>query len=321
MQLRSRPRSARGGFTLIELLVVIAIIAVLIGLLLPAVQKVRAAAARAQCQNNLKQMGLALNSYHDARGALPPALVYDSIDLNRSIGTTWTIEILPYLEQVGLFANYVPTAPTWDAANDGLRNNFVKVYCCPADPNSDKKFNPISGPGAAKQHAPSSYRCVSGANTVSGSNTASWAVIQPGSGATWLRDNQPRNKGAIHPVLPAERLNVETFATISDGLSNTIVIGEYATTTTVTRRPAWGHAYAPQIAGTAYNDSTTLIGNYDRCKVAYEDKCKYAFGSQHPQGTINFVNCDGSVRVITTSINLVYYTGLATIAGGEAEAE
>jgi prepilin-type processing-associated H-X9-DG protein len=318
---------------LIELLVVIAIIAILIGLLVPAVQKVREAAARIQCCNNLKQIGLALHAYHDVYKAFPAGSVYKTVGGKINYYDTWTISILPYIEQGNLYKLWDPTVPNAipDAASPRmatLRQSHVPIYECPSDPNDFSPAIPASGPGgtlsAIPLYMPGSYRGVAGADW----GGQDWGKDQNGANENWddatqvpwLMQKQPQSRGILHPAVTG-LTTAERIASIRDGTSNTLMVGEYATTTTVSRRTFWAYAYTSyNLSDVTYAQSRTLLADFDLCNntpPGGTNQCKRAFGSLHT-GVINFVMCDGSVRSIPTSIDMnVVMPALATIAGGE----
>jgi prepilin-type N-terminal cleavage/methylation domain-containing protein len=190
-----QPRpSRRAGFTLIELLVVIAIIAILIGLLLPAVQKVREAAARARCLNNLKQIGLALHSYHDTYQHLPPPRGNHVATPLFTEFRGWMCEILPYIEQDNL-ARKMYTNP-WYVGFFATFNTPVQTYLCPSDPRN--LLNVPNGNGAL-----TSYLGVTGSdNDVNAQfNGPTNGIFNVSSGGIRLTD-------------------------ITDGTSNTLMVGE-----------------------------------------------------------------------------------------------
>src|SRR5262245_474051 len=219
--MRREQRRVRPGFTLIELLVVIAIIAILIGLLLPAVQKVREAAARISCTNNLKQIGLAMHGYHDANGILPPTR-YDP-------RATWLVYILPYVEQENVYKLW-NLSQRYDQQTPAARQAEVKLFFCPSRRGpgqlsvSGDERDGVTGaphlPGALSDYAV----CAGSPVTVSGAQTQSdywWAPTpdypnQPANGAFQIENDFNSGKGT-------RRFG---FRDITDGLSNTLFAGD-----------------------------------------------------------------------------------------------
>jgi prepilin-type N-terminal cleavage/methylation domain-containing protein/prepilin-type processing-associated H-X9-DG protein len=197
-------RGIRAAFTLIELLVVIGIIAILIGLLLPAVQKVRAAAARMSCANNLKQMGLACHNYHDANQALPPGYLattsYSDGATDTSPGWGWGAFLLPYLEQDNLFRQINLAQPVQTSAASQV---MVKAFLCPADSPPQSPFVITDPTGSALgMAAPSSYAATCGPDASD--------VADPVGLGVFYRNSRVR------------------LTDVSDGTSQTVMIGDRA---------------------------------------------------------------------------------------------
>jgi prepilin-type N-terminal cleavage/methylation domain-containing protein len=317
-------RGAR-GFTLVELLVVIAIIGILIALLLPAVQAAREAARRSQCTNNLRQMGIALQNYHDVHNVFPPAKIGSgSMDYvypanqawrNAVLNTTGFVLLLPQLEQQALYQrydfNYPSSINNWrgkgkllaSGASDSTRNQSIyttplPVYTCPSDSNP-AYVRPGNAVNDQNQAYEENYPAESNYLFSSGQITDYSNPYEYYKGYTHL--GAFGNDGAAK------------IADIKDGASNTIAIGESKQALRVVDTkgggktasvygPFWAcgahtccHGYTP------YNNPAFNV-NYDYNGDHSYQQYAWGFGSYHPAGAL-FVLCDGSTRFISENVD------------------
>jgi prepilin-type N-terminal cleavage/methylation domain-containing protein len=291
----------RPGFTLIELLVVIAIIGILIALLLPAVQKVREAAGRASCGNNLKQIGIAIHHYHDVYQALPPSR------LDKAGGVAWTVLLLPYLEQDNFYKQWDLTRWYYDQGDtvdegDQIRQTQVKTYYCPTrrqpPQNSITGDKPTYGWGGSKSHYPGAlgdYACCVGDNMSLDYNG------DGGNGAIVVAKQPSKYTKNSNPKILAPWQSQTRFANITDGLNNTFFVGEKHV-----QFGQWGNDSGS--LGTTAGDSSIyngdnpwvisrVAGPNNPLAASPLDKFNDQFGSYHP-GICQFAMGDGSVRIL-----------------------
>jgi prepilin-type N-terminal cleavage/methylation domain-containing protein/prepilin-type processing-associated H-X9-DG protein len=309
--------SKKAGFTLVELLVVIAIIGILVGLLLPAVQAAREAARRMQCQNNLKQFGLALQGFHDAYLNFPPGMTDDDTD---NLG--WGTYILPFIEQQPLYDRInnvvvnasarmlvsggphpnIDTAP-WDtlqvdhASQQPNARTVVKSYLCPSNPMDVTDNN---GYGASHY--------VGNAGT---------EVIAFSSFGCTNAPNPTRMDGVFLNDAQNDVTYVTKMSQITDGTSNTALIGEIGPSRNVfvgknddRNFPLWAGGNPEGCDAKFIGSVMRLFGpNFNLNRPPVDQQSDVSFGSFH-KGGAQFVFVDGSVHFITSTIDIDIYTNI-----------
>lgn len=316
---KCRPRHPR-GFTLVEVLVVIAIVGLLVGLLLPAVQAAREAGRRAQCINNLRQIGLALSNYHDANSSLPLGFtrVYDPRYAGpnppcsaRFVDKSFLISILPQMEQPALFSAINCSVAMLGDENRTSRSVVVATYACPSDPDSGRAramwdeglvlLGLVANDGS-ELAAFGSYRACHG-------SFVTLAMPLPSSGCRIDPRLYAQSDGAFGEP------SAMNFSAIRDGLSHTIFVSESATTRNRGLQfrgfDRFGWYFSSNWGDTLF--ATMYPPNHDRPKDVFRTS---AASSMHPGG-VNVLMGDGSCRFIKNSVSGATWMALGSINGGE----
>lgn len=320
-----RVRRQPNGFTLVELLVVIAIIGVLIALLLPAVQAAREAARRSSCQNNMKQIGLALHNYHDTNRHLPAGGYRytrttpppSSSNENTAFGSTthsYLIEILPFVEFSALYDIFDREQGWRGRPNKRVVTTVPAAYQCPSSPlprsdHTDETIIDASDVVLGQMFA-GHY-----AGNMGPIGAGYQLQCENPSSGTSVTNCDSNNDVSGQGVLGAQ--NELRFADITDGTSSTIMVGELSTAEYRTAAPApraWSRGCADHSCGMAKN---VKFGINVQGFISGEFN-NMSFASQHPTGA-QFLLVDGSVKFISENVDMAPYLATASRNGGEVE--
>ena len=313
----------RRGFTLIELLVVIAIIGVLIALLLPAVQAAREAARRAQCVNNLKQIGLALHNYHDSRGAFPT----NRYPLVNNYSWSAISQLLPYMEQVQLYSAINYSISRIDPGNSTATAIGVGIFVCPSDSTSQVPFG----------QAATNYRANEGANiihTYGASDTSGVNASLPPPDGPFYAEKSYRiaditdgtsNTGAFGEMRIGDQLNsiateksdIFNPGTSPPTLDQSIIDCQTMDWTDLTKQ-GWSYGGTPWAWGTAPCSVLKMEAtpNTRSCMFGANSRFLTTATSKHPGG-VNLLMCDGSVRFVKDTVSVTTWRALGSRNLGE----
>lgn len=338
------------GFTLIELLVVIAIIAVLVGLLLPAVQQAREAARKTQCKNNLKQLGLAIHGYHDTHNVFPPAYIgsptatgsafgvnYPDDNRNGPSGLGWGVMILPFLDQVPLYQQFNPTIAMWSSQQSVAMRAKLQAMLCPSAVGGNDGF-PLRRYTSGTNEEPLNPQPYSPAIVLAHAHY----VTMSGSQGPWGRPTAYSTDFSLpEPIAGVGNVTMDgmfyrnsalRMADVRDGTSNTVFLGEHTSRLsdktwvgvvpygvackkvggTVTDDCDSGGALVQAHSGPDSHDHPQVIIHQPNHPAGHPDQLE----SDHVGGCHCLIG-DGSVRFVSQYIDAFVWAAVCTRAGGE----